>query len=357
MGDFLLNEYWKVQNKPRLTLRKLAQALVSNQKLTYVVFGAALILLQLSGVLGISRYRAIGVTLIYSMAALGFCMLLGYSGLASLGTAGFMGLGSYVTYLILHTWQLPFFVAVIAVIAAALLLGVVVGFISLRIQGIFLAIITLGLSQILVSVFIAADGWTNGTAGASMTKYPKLLTIQLTREGTFILVVAITVLLMIIMHNLMKSPTGRAMLAMKNSTAAAQAFGISLLKYRLFAFVLSTVYAALAGMLYMCYMRFSNPNTWSLALSLSILGAIIIGSTRSIWGAVAGVFLIFGLDQMVLQNIEFFRTNPNLIMLFTGTIIILIVMFFSGGVPQAVSELVKGIKKQYGKWKVRKYGG
>ncbi len=331
--------------------------ILKDQRVLFVLFGVLLILLQWSGLLKVSQMRAIGTTVVYSVAALGFCNLLGFSGLASLGTAGFMGLGSYVAFYFLTKLQVPFLATMAAVVIVAVVLGIVIGFISLRIQGIFLAIITLGLSEILVNVFIAFPEWTNGVAGASLP-YPSLFfgLIKSDREMIFYVCTVVLVVLMMLTYNLMNSPTGRAMLAMKNSTSAAQAFGISIIKYRLFAFVLSTAYAAIAGMLYISYFGYSNPSSWGLALSLNILGAIIIGGMRSIWGALAGVFILYGIQMLVLQNIPFFVDNPTFITLFSGVLIIVIVMFLPGGLPELV-RIIKGkITKSRKLAKERRYG-
>ena len=153
---------------------------------------------------------------------------------------------------------------------------------------------------------------------------------------------------LVLTKNLMDSPTGRAMLAMKNSTSAAQAFGISLLKYRLLAFVLSTIYAAIGGFLYMLFIRNasnSSDTLFALSTSLNILGAVIIGGTKSIWGTIGGTFIIYGIDKMFLQDIEFFRANPTLITLFCGILVIVVVQFFPGGLVQLLLEIKLKIKK------------
>ena len=157
----------------------------------------------------------------------------------------------------------------------------------------------------------------------------------------------------------MNSPTGRAMLAMKNSTSAAQAFGISLLKYRLMAFIISIVYASIAGLMYMLYIRYvsnSSSTLFTLSTSLNILGAVIIGGTKSIWGTIGGTFIIYGIDQMFLQDIEFFRTNPTLITLFCGILVVLVIMFYPGGLAQLLIEVKFKIQKLLLKRREAKYG-
>jgi branched-chain amino acid transport system permease protein len=182
---------------------------------------------------------------------------------------------------------------------------------------------------------------------------------EMETEFLFYILVAVMFLLMVIIHNLMNSPTGRAMLAMKNSTSAAQAFGISLMKYRLLAFMISIVYASVAGVLYMVYIRYASSSMgtlFTLSTSLNILGAVIIGGTKSIWGTMGGVFIIYGLNQMFLQDIELFRKNPTLITLFCGILVIVVVMFYPGGLTQLVLELKTKISNIRKKRKEARYG-
>ena len=327
----------------------------------YAIFALVLMAMQLlsgAGVISSSFVSAIGSTLIFVIVGLGFCLLLGYSALASLGTAGFIGIGAYAAYYCLAQWGLTIGMAFVIAIAASLIIGVIVGYISLRIEGIYLAIVTLGVAEIMKEVLSAICD-TIKLKGAQIMLFG-METLKLKTEHIFYGMVLILFLLMFVTHNLMNSPTGRAMLAMKNSTSAAQAFGISLLKYRLLAFIISIVYAAVAGLLYMLYIRYvsnSSSTLFSLSTSLNILGAVIIGGTKSIWGTVGGTFIIYGIDKMFLQDIAFFRENPTLITLFCGVLVILVVMFYPGGLAQLVLEIryklialrKKGREARYGK--------
>ena len=133
---------------------KLLSAPLTQYLIFLVVLGAFPLLAQL-GVLTSSFVFAIGNTMIYAIMAIGFCLLMGYSGLASLGTAGFVGIGAYIAYYFMQTYGAPFGVAFIVTVLVSLVSGVLVGFISLRIEGIYLAILTLGLSEILRNTFIS----------------------------------------------------------------------------------------------------------------------------------------------------------------------------------------------------------
>ena len=123
-----------------------------------------------------------------------------------------------------------------------LIIGIIVGYISLRIEGIYLAIVTLGVAQIIKEVLSALMD-TIKIKGSQLVLFGNE-DLKLKTDTCFYILIAVMFVLMLITSNLMNSPTGRAMLAMKNSTSAAQAFGISLLKYRLLAFIISIVPAA-----------------------------------------------------------------------------------------------------------------
>jgi len=335
----------------------------SKHPLFGIFIGAFLmVMVQVFGRIGIldsSVVDSLAIIWIYMIVGLGFTLLLGYAGLASLGTAGFIGIGSYVIAFFLGKLGLPFFIAFILGILIAIAVGTIVGFISLRIEGMYLAIITLGLSEIFVEFFKFATKITNGLQGFQLERF-KILGFELLEHQIYYIIVFMLVLTMIGVVNLISSPTGRAMLSIKNSTSAAQAMGISILKYRLTTFVLSTVLAVIGGMLYMMYMRSTEPGIWNLGLSLNILAAIVIGGSKSIWGVGLGTFFIFAFDDIILKNIPFFIKYGNATYIMNGVLIILVVMFYPGGIIKLFTDLNRFIKNTIRQlkiyWKEHKYG-
>jgi len=312
--------------------------------------------------ISITLLRAFGITMIYIIVALGFSILLGYAGLASLGTAGFVGIGTYILGYFTKNLELSIFLVIIVSILGAIVIGGIVGFISLRIEGMYLAIITLGLSEILNEVFKNAVNITNGTNGLGLDSTLIIFKnpIVVNNNTVFIAAAIIMFIMMVLTLNIIKSPTGRAFLAMRNSISAAQAMGISVLKYRLLAFVVSTVYAMLGGVIYMSYISFTIPTTWSLAFSLNILAAVIVGGSQSIYGIVLGTFMIFGLNLGVFQQFAFFQNNPAISVVFNGLLIILVIMFYPGGLIRLVNttyyKLKKALTKLKTKWRIYRYG-
>jgi branched-chain amino acid transport system permease protein len=232
-------------------------------------------------------------------------------------------------------------------------IGMIVGFISLRIEGIYLCILTLGLSEILRNLYMALEDTIK------ISNF-EIFGMLVKRQSSIYIVAVVLVVIMIITQNLINSPTGRAMLAMKNSTAAAQAMGISLIKYRLLAFVICTAYAAISGVMLMVCMRAATASDgtgfYALITSLNILAAVIIGGYKSIWGAVFGTYIMYGLQTTLLNRIEVLQENPVIITFVSGVLVILVVMFYPGGIAQLIWELKGKLKKLFTKLKEVRYG-
>ena len=125
-------------------------------------------------------------------------------------------------------------------------------------------------------------------------------------------------------------------------------------------FVLATVLAVAGGMLYMMYMRSTEPGIWNLGLSLNILAAVVIGGSKSIWGVGIGTFFIFAFDDIVLRNIPFFVKYGNATYIINGILIIVVVMFYPGGIVKLFTDIYRSIKTLFIRiktsWREYKYG-
>ncbi len=303
--------------------------------------------LQMSDIITYSSVTNIATVIYYSVAAIGLNVLLGYSGLVSLGTAGFMGLGSYIAG---YYAADNFLLGVILAICVPIVIGVVVGLISLRLEGYYLAIATLGISEILRTIFIEFDEYTGGFSGLNIG-YPDFLSatdlwgLQTARVMSYLILVITLVVILLITHNFIHSATGRAMLAMKGSSAAAQAMGVNLLKYKLIAFVVATVYSSIAGILYMMFIKSSHPDTWSLNLSLQILAVVIIGGARTITGPILGSIIVFGVPELVFKQIPVISEINGISFIFTGILIIVVILFYPHGLIHIGTDIKKLIKR------------
>ncbi|MDR1875619.1 MAG: branched-chain amino acid ABC transporter permease [Synergistaceae bacterium] len=315
----------------------LAAALFHSAYPRFILFGLLIATLPLFSGLGLmksSTLNYIGNVLVYAVAALGLNLLLGYSGLISLGTAGFMGLGSYIAAYVSKDMGMSFWAALATAVLIPTLIGLLIGLISLRIEGIYLAIATLCVSEILLKSFEQADSITGGMQGKSVS-YPVLFGHAFNRSSTYLMLVVVLTLVMMLTHSFVNGQKGRALHAMRGSEVAAQAMGVNLLQYRLIAFSLATAYSALSGVLYVYFVKFSYPSVWNLNLSLYVLAAVVIGGLRSIYGTVVGTFVVWAVPDLILKKLPVVGAINGLPYIFNGLLIIVVIMF----APQGISGL------------------
>jgi len=315
--------------------------------LDYTIFGLLLATVPLLVQWELMRFAyltLIAGVIIYAIVALGLNLLMGYAGLVSLGTAGFMGVGAYLTAFFTQELGFTFLLSLVLTLVITSILGIIVGLISLRVQGFFLAMATLAISEILRQVFIEFTGFTSGFAG-QRAAFPDLFGFALTRNTTFLLLVVFLVVAMIVTHNFGSSYTGRALSAMRGSEAAASAMGVNIFKYKLIAFAVSTAYAGLGGILYMHFIRFTFPNTWVFTLSLMLFAAVVIGGVRSVAGTVIGAFVVFGAPDLILANLPVIGNINGMPFIFTGVLIIVVVLYYPGGLVYIGHDVMKLIRK------------
>jgi branched-chain amino acid transport system permease protein len=319
--------------------------ILKNPYVQFILFGLVLstlpIMAQTFPFVKSGYIITIGGTLIYAIAALGLNLLLGYSGLISLGTAGFMGLAAYISAYLTVDLGWPFLASMAVAVIIPTIIGILVGLVSLKIEGMYLAIATLAVSEVIRKTFEEFDYFTNGFSGKA-AKFPSFFNLSLDRASTYYLIVIVMVLVMILMYNMVNGQLGRALNAMRGSEAASQAMGVNLLKYRLIAFAFATAFAALSGVLYVHFVRYSYPSIWSLKLSLDFLAMIIIGGLRSIYGTVLGAFIIFAVPDLFLKQIPYFN---QLSYMFNGILIILVIMFYPNGIVNLRYDIKKWWKK------------
>ncbi|ERI89706.1 branched-chain amino acid ABC transporter, permease protein [Clostridiales bacterium oral taxon 876 str. F0540] len=324
---------------------KIKRNIFKNPHFQFILFGALLAVIPSLAEMGLiktSHVTIIGGTLIYAIAALGLNVLLGYSGLITLGTAGFMGLSAYISAYATVNLKLPFEAALILAILIPALLGLLVGLVSLKIEGIYLAIATLCVSEILRKTFEEFDVFTNGFSG-KQAGFPVLLGLfKLNRTTTYYLIVLVLIVIMLLTYNMINGQLGRALNAMRGSEAASQAMGVNILKYRLVAFAIATIYASVAGVLYVHFVRYAYPATWSLKLSLDFLAMIVIGGLRSIYGTVLGAFIVFAVPDLFLKQIPYVSQMSYVL---NGILIIVVILFYPNGAVGIGYDIKSWIQK------------
>ena len=309
--------------------------------LYFVLFG--IVLIVLSQVVGFKRstLTLLNTVIIFSICAIGFNILLGYGGQISLGHAAFVGLGAYVSAYVSTVLNLPFLVALLIGGIVPMIVGILLGLIALRLEGHYLAIATLGFGVTIQQIFKEWVGFTNGYSGMRAQTAEIMGFAFKSRQSYLILTVTILVLLSLLAYNLLRFKTGRAFIAMRDSEHAAQAMGVSMLKYKLIAFSISAFYAGIAGGLYMHLIKFTQPDQWGIVFSLNLLAMVVIGGLGSIWGSILGATFITLMPDL-LKSIPVVGEIRNISTIFTGVIMILIIRFL----PYGMAYLPKQLKMQ-----------
>jgi branched-chain amino acid transport system permease protein len=283
--------------------------------------------------------------LIYGIAGLGLMMLAGFTGLFSLGHAAFLGVGAYTQAVLTHA-GLPFPLALLCAAALSAAVGWVVGLPALRVKGIYLGMATLSFGFIVEEVFARWESVTGGNAGIHI-KPPNLLGYTLSSgEGFYFLCLGLSVLATLAILNLLRSPTGRAFVAIRDSEISAQSMGIHLAYYKTLSFALSAALAGVAGALYAHKLQFISPDQFSLLQSIDLLLMIVIGGVGSVHGAFLGAIFLISMPQVIALGKDFLPESigqaPGLQGLVYGLVVIMFVLFEPMGM--------------YGRWlKVRTY--
>jgi branched-chain amino acid transport system permease protein len=248
----------------------------------------------------LSRYYVGEITwvFIYGICGVALMVLVGYTGLVSLGHAAFLGIGAYA-----HAYFLEHGVPWVASVALATLIttacGIVVGLPALRMTGIYLAIATLAFSVIIQEVFTRWESVTKGFAGMPVEK-PVIFGVHFNDNASFYyLCAAILALILGATRNLLRSPTGRAWIAIRDSEIAAQSMGVNLSVYKTIAFAYSAALMGLAGALFAHKIAYLAPDIFTILLSIQLLLLVIVGGLGSLHGAVFGAIFVALLPPII----------------------------------------------------------
>ena len=248
--------------------------------------------------------------LIAGIGALGLNVLTGYTGQVSLGHAFFLGIGAYTAaFLGDHGVNAAIWIPGAGVVAG--LLGLAVGPTALRLRGLYLAIVTIGLVFIGEHLFVNIPSITGGPAGRAIPQ-PEwgpadfggngltVFGVTFDRNGCYYyLALLLLGLSMLFVRNLMRTRTGRAMQAVRDREVAAELMGVNLARTKLAAFVVSSFLAGVCGAVYGAFLFHVDPSQWGLLLSIQFVAIIIVGGIGTVWGALLGSVFISGLPAVL----------------------------------------------------------
>lgn len=336
---------------------------------TWLTIGAlavfALFLTFADATLGRFTIRILNLSAIYIILALSLNLLNGFTGLFSLGHAGFMAVGAYVSALLTMTpaqkemnfflqpivpflrhVQLPFIVAIIIAGLCAALVAVIIGVPALRLRDDYLAIATLGFAEIIRVLITNAQSLTNGAQG--LKGIPKYST-------TWVVWGAATIAVLFMLA-LVRSSYGRTMKAVRDDEIAAEAMGVNVFKVKSTSFVISSFMAGIGGALLGHMISTIDPKMFTLVLTFNILLIVVLGGNGSITGSVIAAFLVTVLMEALRfldmpMNFMFIKTDglPGLRMVIFSILLMIVVLYRQRGLmgnKEFSWDMVSGLFKR-----------
>ena len=281
---------------------------------------------------------------IHTIIVVGFCLLMGYAGQVSLGHAALFGLGAYSSGVLTVKFGFNPWVAFGAGIFIVACIAWIIGIPSLRLKGHYLAMATLGFGIIIQIILTQWRSLTEGTSGLVDIPGISIGGLKFNTDFKyyyFVWVFAVAAILLSL--NIVQSRVGRALKALNKKETGAEAMGVNIEKYKIQIFVISSIYASVAGTLYTHYVNFLSPEGFSFTFSVLILVMAVFGGLTNIWGAVVGA-----LSLTILP--EFLRAYKDYDIIIYGVILILVMMFMPNGITGLVQSAVRWIRA---KWLVK----
>ncbi|MEI5585446.1 MULTISPECIES: branched-chain amino acid ABC transporter ATP-binding protein/permease [unclassified Agromyces] len=287
-------------------------------------------------------------SMIFALPAIGLSLLMGLAGQVSLGQAAFFAIGAYTHAILLQKFEVPGILAAVCGVLAAMLAALLVGLPMLRLRGHYLALATLGLGFI---VMIAVREWefTGRTTGIYGFGRPEVFGIPIDNNGLFFWFVAPFVIVgLVLALNLTRSRAGRALSAVNDSELAAESLGVNTYALRVKVFTLSAGFAGLGGVFYAYQVQIVSPQVAEFHVSVELLLMVVIGGLGSVWGAIAGAFIVEllseGLRDLIPAIIPGATGEVQLIGY--GIVLILVILLLPGGLYQAVRTVWAAIRRR-----------
>jgi branched-chain amino acid transport system permease protein len=282
------------------------------------------------------HYFILNLVLTYLIAALGLNLLVGITGLLSLGQAAFVGVGAYTSALLVTNLGFPLALAIPCAGVTAAAGGVIVGVPSLRIKGFYLMVATLAFQFVIDYLIVHWEGLTRGIRGIELST-PVVLGVSLASQTRFFFFVFLVAALMIWgARNLLRSNIGRAFVAIRDNDVSAEIIGIPVFRYKLLSFAIASFYAGVAGAIFSAMQRAAMPQDYSLTHSIMFLAMVLIGGAGSVLGTIFGVIFVtlvpFGLDFIVSWLAVVYDPNVTIYLgpvkdLTFGLLIVLFIIF------------------------------
>jgi branched-chain amino acid transport system permease protein len=253
----------------------------------------ALLAVAVPFLFGPYRVSQFTLVLVYAVAVLGLNLLVGYNGQISLGHGAFFALGAYAAALLIEKASVPHLLSVPAAGLVCFVAGYLFGVPALRLRGLYLALVTLGLAIAFPQLIKRFDGLTEGSQGLTITQPEAPGWLGLADDQfLYMLILAFTAVMFIAAWSLTRGQLGRAIKAVRDSEIPASTLGVDLGATKTRVFAVSACYAGVAGALYVFAIGFVAPEAFTLTISFAFLAAIVVGGLATISGALFGALFI-----------------------------------------------------------------
>jgi branched-chain amino acid transport system permease protein len=285
----------------------------------------------------------------YTIVGTGLSLLMGYAGQISLGHAAFYGIGAYTSAIFTAKLGMPALGGIVAGALVAMVIAYIVGLPTLKLTEHYLALATLGFGVIVFIFFKQLKSLTGGLDGFFGIPSLNLFGFEFTTDLSYYYIVWPLALCGILFaRNVIQSRVGRALRSIHGSETASNAIGVNIQKYKLQVFMMSAVYAAVAGSLYAHYVTFISPQLFEAMASIHFLIMVIIGGVANIWGGMVGaavfVFLSEGLKEVVPLLMS--HAGGEFEIVFFGILLVALLIYMPEGL---VPSFEKVWKKRKGK--------
>ncbi|HPB41961.1 MAG: branched-chain amino acid ABC transporter permease [Sphaerochaeta sp.] len=232
---------------------------------------------------------------IYALMALGQNVITGYGGMLSLTQAGFFAIGSYATAILSTRFGFSFWATLPPAALLSALCGLLIGLPTLRLKGDYLAIATLGFGEIVRNVLNNWDSLTRGPMGIQKIPMPTIFGFVInpyTKYSFLVMVVIFVAIAYVLFQRLARSRMGRALAAIREDEIAAEAMGINITKYKVYAFILGASVAGIAGSLQAVFTLSVTPGTYTFMVSVMVLCMVVLGGMGNFKASILGAFII-----------------------------------------------------------------
>jgi len=329
----------------RLILGRLMPVMAKSGKWLYFVVASLLlvflILIPFDWFLG--QYTTLMIFIgLSTIVTVGLCLLMGYTGQVSLGQAAFYGLGAYFSAVLSKTYSFNPWLAMVIAATATGAFAYIIGYPIFRLRGNYLAMATLGLGIIMYILFREMSQFTGGPDGMSGIPYLSIGGFVFnTPFKTYFLIWGFCLAILLISQNIVNSRTGRALRAIHGSEDAAESIGINVNQFKVKVFVLSAVYASLAGSLFVHHLRFVSPQPFDFIASVKLVVMAVIGGLASVWGA------IFGAGTTRLLSDELLLPYGEWDVVIYGAILMLVMIFMPEGLFVKLKNIVAQVRRRF----------